>query len=422
MKTNQMTAESFFRELARMEMPPGMEPRHMLNLVKKDIFDSYGTDGLSLFFGELHTEGGSQVETTLLEWRRQTVFDAVDEVMVIMKERYKNRPAGERFTAFLAEVGSWTTESLKQMRFAGDIDFSFVCGDIAIAMEMKALYEEIILRKTDMRAEDLDVPCTAHGMASPEVYMGRHGQVSGEGFMLMHKKGLLLLDFEQGIRTDTWVKAEEALKQVVLEAQAARIPLINVMDVKWPTEPGITLEMIRHFEHDIIAKNIYTDIDAFLKAAKYLERSVEARYGKDFEPADPLSRFAKELMKMKKGSTPADIAKFIMENFQRVTGKAFPDVLLGDAVLQGQSRVQIHDRDQAIRHFWSLCRNQMWTNAVEGLNQGVQRIKTLINAAADEASARMAYDELYKLREMMEVEMRILSDPEYGVKTFPQSL
>jgi hypothetical protein len=416
-KNGEMSPSTFYKELAKMDMPEHMEPRHMLNQVKKDIFDYGGERGRQYFFGTLYAEGGSLVEKTLLDWRRQVVFDAVDEVMV--RFRGRNVANGEKFNAYLAEVGSWTTEKLTEMRFAGDIDFSFVAGDIELAREMKAEYDKIIFDRLQMSAEHADIPCTAHGMASAEVYMGKHGQLSGEGFMKMHKKGLLELDFENGKRTNKWIPAEKVLQDLAIEAKAARLPLMAV-DPKWKTEPGISLEMIRHFEHDIILKNVYTDIDAFLKAAKYLERSTDARFGKGADLKDPLVVFARELMRLKKEGSPAEIARYVLDNFEKVTGKPFPAVELGPANQEGLSKTQIADRDGAIKQFWDQCREQMWKNTVAGFDKELKNVRQFMQEATDEESAKRANAELYELREMMEVEWRIVTDQEVGVKSMPQ--
>ena len=415
-KKANMSPERFYLELAKMEMPSGMEPRHMLNQVKKDIFDYGGEKGREFFFGQLYPEGGSLVEKKLLEWRRDVVFEAVDEVM--KKFQGRNEVNGKKFSAYLAEVGSWTTESLQEMRFAGDIDFSFVAGDIELSREMKAEYDKIIFDRLKMSAEHADVPCTAHGMASAEVYMGKHGQISGEGFMKMHPKGLLVLDFEKGRRTDNWESAEKALKKVVIEANVARLPLMEV-NVKWKTEPGISLEMIRHFEHDIIHKNVYTDIDAFLKAAKYLQRSTSARYKDHHGMLTPLEDFAQELMKLKKKGSPVETTKFILDNFHRVTGKPFPDIKLGAANIGGLPKAQIDARDDAIRKFWDQCKDQMWKNTLAGFDKELVTVRRLMQDATDEESAKKAYNELYDLREMMEVEWRIITDAEVGIKSMP---
>ncbi|MEA1878055.1 MAG: hypothetical protein U9N86_14470, partial [Bacteroidota bacterium] len=191
---HQMTAKAFYRELAFMEIPDGLEPRHLLMQVKRDLIRHLGQKGATAYLGLMFSTGGSEVEIELLSWRRKVVFDSINEVLhefkgqdVIDGGKWTAFVAGHRgatsnmqitpenFKVFFAGVGSWMDEGFVDMKFAGDIDFSFVSGNPQLAMAMKRAFEAKIINKVGMSAEHFDTPATAHGMADLEVFIGRHG-------------------------------------------------------------------------------------------------------------------------------------------------------------------------------------------------------------------------------------------------------
>jgi len=205
-----MPAEMFYRSMAGLEMPKGKEARHMLNEVKKDIANYMGAERMGFFFGESFPEGGSKVESVLLAWRRAVVRQAVQEVLT--QFRGKNVINNYKFRVFKADIGSWVTENLRQMTFAGDIDFSFLTGDLKLAKAMKDAFDTIISARVGLTAEQFDTVCTAHGMATPEVYLAKHGQGSAEDAI---KKGTvteILLD--EG-RLGAPVEGQQALEDIV---------------------------------------------------------------------------------------------------------------------------------------------------------------------------------------------------------------
>ena len=111
---------------------------------------------------------------------------------------------------------------------------------------------------------------------------------------------------------------KEALTIMFLDAKFAKFPLPNLLEMKWKTEPGITMEMIRHFEHDIMGKAVYTDLESYMKAAKYMTRSDEAVEKAGGEISNKLlSDFAKKLTENKQSHTTTQSA-IIKEYYQKI--------------------------------------------------------------------------------------------------------
>jgi hypothetical protein len=413
-----ITPKEFYERLARIEMPRGKEQRHLLNEVKKDIANYRGQEGLNYFLGRRLSGGGTEVEMELLSWRRGVVNGAINQVIADFRGR--NLIDSYKFRVFLALIGSWASERPDQMTFAGDIDFSFLVGDLRLAGEMKQAFDRIILREVGLTAEQFDAVCTAHGMATDEVYLGKHGQGFAEDAVKKGNVVEILLD--EG-RRGRDIAGKDALEDIVYDAKASRQPLTDIQTVKWPTEPGISLEMIRHFEHDIVKQNIHTDVDSFVKAAKYLERSVVAlknNTGADPDPAfSKLSQFATTLIANKK-SPAVEQVKLIRAYFESIN-QPFPfEVKLGPENVSGQSTVSVEAKETIIKAFWAETTKAMWSNVAKGIEFKMNDLKAKTRGVQNEAQAREVMGELEKIREMMEIEYLVLQHPEVGVKNIPE--
>ena len=408
-KTGQMTPREFYRALAELPMPPGKEPRHILMEVKKDIAQYRGRDGLRQILGTQFPEGGSAVEMTLLSWRRDLVRQGINQTIQALQG--KNRINGQAFSIYYAEVGSWPQESLRQMQFAGDIDFNFISGNIDLALQMKQHFDAFIQREIGMTPEMLDAPCTVHGLATPEVFVGKHGQAFAEGAISQVKR----IDTGGDIQAIPFMPFREALADMHIEGRLAANPLPDLQKTNWPTEPGITLEMIRHFEHDVRGKNVFTDLQSFMKAAKYMERSDQAIRNAGGTVSHPaLADFCERLIAGKRQSsqTQADILRAYFAE----RGQPIPlDITLGPTAA-GNTRLEIEFKERLIRNFWDDCQKAMWDNAAQGLDAQLRRLKTRKGAAGD--SPEFAR-ELDQMREMVEVEMRVLADGDVGIKNIP---
>ncbi|HOW58740.1 MAG TPA: PASTA domain-containing protein [Candidatus Omnitrophota bacterium] len=427
-----MTPETFYHELSRMEMPDGLERRHLLMQVKKEIGDYQGRTGqkgLKYFLGELYAEGGSKVEKDLLSWRRQIVLEGIEHVA--RKFKGKNNINGYKFKVFLGEIGSWPTESLEAMQFAGDIDFTLICGDLELSVAMQQEFDDFIKQRTNLTAEQFDTVCTPQGMGKDEVYVAKHGSKYGEDNFRKYtterdkKPKIKILDLDNGTIGEI-VLGDDAMTQVVLDAKFAKVGMADLIALKWEVEPGMSLEMLRHFEHDIVKKNVYTDLECFMKATKYVERSNKYLREAGAEPDNKaLSDFAKLLQENKRaeGMNQVDI---IRKYFQEI-GKPFPvDVKLGPENETGQSKPEIEVKEAIIKEFYNSCSELMWKNVAKGFDLQMKKLNADIGRlpqppedltkAPDNPEAKRIAKELNQLYEMIEIESRVLNDEIAGIK------
>jgi hypothetical protein len=408
-KTGQMTPQAFYKALAKMPMPDGKEPRHILMEIKKDIGRYRGSEGLTQILGAQFPEGGSEVEMKLLGWRKDLVIKGIDQT--IQAFQGSNQVEGHNFSVYYAEIGSWPDESPRQMQFAGDIDFNFLSGNMALALKMKQHFDGFIQKAVGMTPEMLDAPCTVHGLATPEVFIGPHGQAFAEGALKQVKR----IDTGGNLAQIPFTPFNDALANMHLESHFAGHPLPNIQKAGWPTEPGITLEMIRHFEHDITGKNVFTDLQSFMKAAKYMQRSDQAvtnAGGKVSNKA--LSEFCKELIARKKQprKTQADTVRAYFEKIQ----KPVPVEIRLGPTQAGNTPLEIAFKEKLIQDFWNDCQKAMWDNAAKGFEAQIHQLKTRMRAAGD--SPQFA-KELEQMRDMIEIELRVLNDARVGVKKIP---
>ncbi|MDD5671463.1 MAG: hypothetical protein PHN49_07480, partial [Candidatus Omnitrophica bacterium] len=435
----EIDAATFYRELAVMELPAGRQKRDILQEVKKDIENYAGQKGLTEFLGPVFdgkagrlTGGGTVAERSALVFRQKKTLEGIDYAIKKLAPEIKARG----LTVYMAEVGSWSTENPQEMKFAGDIDFSFLCGDLEISEKLKDAFGEFIEQEVQMSPEEFDTPCTPHGMADFEVFIGKHGQLFAEGMMKIVRE----VDLDKGtLGAEADPKA--ALRQAIFEGKTARMPLMDLEDMKWPKEPGISLEMVRHFERDIVGKNVHTDVDCFIKAAKYATRSIGALEGIGLQPANPaLAQFLKDLIAAKK-KPGTDVAKLIEDYFKAINQPLPMDVKLGPFNARGQSQVQLEIKEAFIQDFWKSCSDLMWDNAQKGFRKVMADAQAKIRALPPPPAQDQGIDdqvmaeaerikgevekvaaELEPVREMMEVEMRVLGDPNEGVRKIPDEL
>ncbi|MCB2184927.1 MAG: VWA domain-containing protein [Deltaproteobacteria bacterium] len=407
-KEGQITPQEFYKRLAN-------DGGRMFDVmaVKKAMSNAGGDVVLGYFLGQRYSQGGSQVEATLLTWRRKVVMDLITKVIA------KNRMSNPDFRMFYSPVGSWPGESMEAMKFAGDIDFSWVCGDPALPWQFKQDFDVELrdfFRGLTGRADldfgpiDFDTVATAHGKATPDVYISQHGKIYGDQSMM--NANMEEIDLAQGQLKPGTVKGEDALKIVAVEGKlkAAKLPDTGVF--KQHTEPGLSMEMARHLDHDIIRPNLFDPIDSFLKASKYVERSNAALFGDlGLPPADPaLADFVNEMLKLKKAS-PAEQAKAIEKFFGSLD--LFGTKLIPGAF--GPNKLQIFFNEQIISRFWKRCITTIWNNAAKGLEFKMKTLNDQIRdldsltpdakvAKAVEIYAQMAYLEKMLLEEMVELE------------------
>ncbi|MBN2242982.1 MAG: hypothetical protein JW793_09860 [Acidobacteria bacterium] len=265
-KHGNLGAAEFYRKLSLMDLPK--EPRFFLMELKTEVETFRGIDGVRYLFGGKYEGGGTYVEHKLLSWRRDFVYDTIKDV--VAEFRGRNVIDGVEYKVFLAEIGGWATENWDQMKLAGDIDFSFVSGNRELALAMKQRYDALVFERIGMSADTFDAVCTAHGMATPEVYVGQHGRIFAERAMLANedasKSSLKEIDFEKGTH-EKGVTGQDVIDTIVLQAKLKGVRA-EIDTARHPTEPGITMEMIRHFMHDIMHNPVYTDLESFMVPAR----------------------------------------------------------------------------------------------------------------------------------------------------------
>lgn len=239
--------------------------------------------------------GGTPVEKTLLTWRRDQTKAAIDEVVKRFVD--SGRVPANGYNLLISHVGKWANQADVSLTFTGDIDFSFVSNDTAITEAMKAMYAEVIQRRTGLDPKALDSVCTAHGKAGLEVYIGRHGMAFAEEQMKINE----LVDMSTGQRTR--ISGDDAVKKVgtllTLERHLSDLDGLVAPKPAVETEPGLSMEMVRHFDHDIAKTGIYDLANSVVKAAKYLDRSYKALIDAGGAPGNPdMARFAGEITRL----------------------------------------------------------------------------------------------------------------------------
>ncbi|MBU1664634.1 MAG: hypothetical protein KKG92_04440, partial [Gammaproteobacteria bacterium] len=238
--------------------------------------------------GASYTAGGSSVEKTLLTWRREQTLAAIDEVVKRFVEA--GRVPRDGYSLIISHVGKWATQELNALTLTGDIDFSFVSNDVELAQAMKDAYAEVIKRRTGLDPIALDAVATAHGKATFEVYLGAHGMAFAEDQMKINQ----LVDMTTGARKT------RSLEEVALGLAMERaMSELFGKEPPWPShdsEPGLSMEMVRHFDHDIVKTGIYDMSTAVVKAAKYLDRSYKSLVTSGGKPGDAaLAKFATDI-------------------------------------------------------------------------------------------------------------------------------
>lgn len=414
----EITPEEFYKRLGAMDVP-GRQMRHVLMEIKKDVGKHLGTKGLERVFGKQFGAGGSLVEARILSHRRKIVMEEITGVIRDFAGR--NVIDGQRFSVFVAEVGSWPLERLEQMTLAGDIDFSFISGNLELALAMKQAFDQRIRNRLGKAPEDLDMPCTAHGMATHEVYVGKHGQEYAESATKEVKR----VNFgDQGGEAGLGGKVEmrDAMLDILVEAKLASVRLQDLGEIKWKTEPGRSLEMIRHFEHDIVKPGVHSDLDSFLKAAKLAERSFAGLEKFGGIPDNPALRDFVQKFSAEKYSAPDVLARHIRE-YMSSTGQDFPFEAKLVPTSDGKSSATLKANDKLIKSFWQQCTKAMWSNANvcfrKALDDFTRRIETLNPDDID--AGRRLKAELDEFREMVEIEDRVLRDSRAGVEKLDSS-
>jgi hypothetical protein len=328
------------------------------------------------FLGNKFSQGGSTVEQALLAHRRQLTRDIISQVA----REFAGRSSGH--SVYLAEIGKWVGQTDKSLTFSGDIDFSFVSLDENLSYAMKQRYDAIVKEKTGLSAVDFDSVCTAHGRATPDVYIGEHGRMYGDEAM---REGVLKeFDLQKGTISSVEIAGKDVIDQMLKENEARRVQSGEIPPSTKSKEPGLSMEMVRHFNHDIVAPTIFDPIDSILKASKYVDRSNDAMKGTDATVSDPkLAEFAKKITAAAKKSDFKTIAKLLKGQF----GDSLSFTVVSEG---GRPKAKLAANNDVINNFFQTCNKAMWANACSGFANRLkdldQKIRELDESPGDDKS------------------------------------
>jgi hypothetical protein len=360
--------------------------------------------------GHTFAAGGTPVEMNLLAWRRKQTLAAIDEVVKRFVDT--GRVPKDGTSLIVSHVGKWATQELSALTFTGDIDFSFVSStDVELAEAMKAAFADVIKRRTGLDPKSLDSVATAHGRAGLEVYIGRHGMAFAEEQLKINQ----LVDMNTGQKTDIEIQDVTKLlaKERSLAESAGKQPPKPVHD----TEPGLSMEMVRHFGHDIVKPKIFDLTNAVVKAAKYLDRSYKSLEKAKGTPDDPkLAEFAKQMTEWANAKPQtAEIRDNMIKRISEFLGAEPKVVFDGDT----QKLALALDPGQ-IAAFHQKATEAMWKTVEQGSTTRTQEMETRMRDLTerkrrgdnvDEEVAKLRGD-MTSLVDMVEAEIKAFKGAE----------
>lgn len=377
-------ADSFYAELGKM----GAKMTDVIALRSK-LVDMPDSSLARQIMGPGYPEGGTLVEQRILTWRKQQTLESIKDVLA----KFSGRVPADGVKLIVSHVGKWATQDSRSLQFPGDIDFSFVSNDEALVKELRGEFLEVIKRRTKMDQIAIDSVCTAHGKAGLEVYIGRHGMKFAEDMMHVNQ----IVDLEKGTRRQAGLQevAEVLTKErAMLESQGKEAPL-----PARNTEPGLSMEMVRHFDHDIAKSGIFDVTNAVVKAAKYLDRSYKSLEATGGTPADAkLADFAKQITawanaKPQTTQIREDMIRLISEQL------GSPPRTVWDA----NNQKLVLDLDPAtIKAFHDSATKAMWKTVEQGSNTRTAEMDTRLRDLLDRQRRGDKVDEdVAKLRKDM---------------------
>ncbi|MBU2454872.1 MAG: PKD domain-containing protein, partial [Proteobacteria bacterium] len=405
-RRGKLMPQDFFKQMATL----GANKDDLIEVKKQLEQHAVRTGNKSLMndiLGAGFAEGGTPVEKTLYAWRRTLTTNAIDETIKRFVDQGRIPKHG--FGMMISHVGKWATQVEKAMTFAGDIDFSFVCNDTELAKAMKAEFEGIMKKQTGLSTLAIDAVATVHGRAGLEVYIGRHGMQFAE----MQMKDNFYVDMITGEQKEIGIEAMKG--RLAYERAIADIQGIAVPKPSSDSEPGLSMEMVRHFDHDIVKTGVYGTLDSVLKASKYLHRSNEALANTNQKPADAslatLAFVAHDLDRFDP-QTP-EIRELLLKAIAEHFGVE-PKVVW-DA---GQNRLMLDLDPGTIVKFHEQVKSAMWDNVQKGMDA---RYTDIFSRQSDllarkrqgekiAAEAENLRTELVELLDMVEAEIKAFGD------------
>ncbi|MBN1669689.1 MAG: hypothetical protein JXR37_01565 [Kiritimatiellae bacterium] len=426
------SAEAFWRTLGKHEI----STKDMATF-KTLVVAQWGEAAVREFFGTMDAGTGSTaVEQQVLAHRRrmtlQCIADAVRGVCARQTTRYG-------YHAYIGYVGKWALPDFpaNSYTFAGDIDFSFMSNDKAFARALKQEFDRLIVREMGIDPVRLDSVCTVHGEAASDVYVGAHGKRYGDKEFL--KPESIVYEVEpNGNRRR--VKGEDAVTTMAAEVdlsqkQPRTFGDVEALEFRNKTEPGLSLEMLRHFVGDITrlvdGHRVYSPLTSIVKAAKYAERSTDAlddalgEEAKDAhkpsEKTRALRRLARELKALEKGEKGRDIGGQV-ERLRAYFGGDLP-IRLECAEGQPARAVRYAHTDAFFMEVEQSIRDNARRGlraAVDGIEGHIEEVKAL-RRKDDVASRKQSHLEIdavqrriRALADMLELEAKVFA--EHSVK------
>jgi hypothetical protein len=396
--TGKRTPKQFYEGLAR-------AGGNMFDVIKvrSRLVDHADQSFTRQVMGPTFSENGTPVEQKILTWRRQETLAAIDEVVKRFVD--SGRVPADGYALLISHVGKWANQADRSLTFTGDIDFSFVSNDTALAEAMKEAYAEVIKRRTGLDPKSLDSVCTAHGKAGLEVYIGRHGMAFAEEQMKINE----LVDMSTGARTRQ--DLDQVAHQLTSERDLAASQGKELPKPALNTEPGLSMEMARHFQHDIVGPRLFDVGNAIVKAAKYLDRSYKALDKAGGQPADPgMAAFARRITELANAkpqtrATRDETLRLISEQLGSPARTTWD---------MGTQKLVLSIDAAAVERFHQAAGRALWDTVRQGSNKRTteldQRLRDLLDRQnkgdkVDEDVAKLR-QEMVDLVDMVEAEVK----------------
>jgi hypothetical protein len=319
----QQTSAAFLRDLADMGLGLG-------DLQKfKDSYKNAGGGGHPLFPGQGAWDDGFLATERALMFGRASLVQQL--WLETLQDTFKQNPDA----AVLGEIdiGSWVKMQLSGLGFEADIDFSSVSIDPDLNRWIVDRFQDKLNQRSGQTMLRADALLTAHGQASPDVFIGDWGKTFAELDMLKRSKwklikvdknadGSLALDANGQPRIRMVEKPgaqlfwEVALRKLEAGQFKDVAPAVDYPKMDLTKEPMLSLEMLRHGIHDI-EHGPYSRGQKLIKMLKYAERSYfmskKAIAASGFNPYSEnnpaLARFAEQIIAHK--NNPEKVAALL---------------------------------------------------------------------------------------------------------------
>ncbi|MFH1878621.1 MAG: PKD domain-containing protein, partial [Candidatus Omnitrophota bacterium] len=258
------------------------------------------------------------IERRMIQERQNSVKKVWHAALMEYIRKNPNSPV------FKGDIGGWATEPFEKMSFSSDIDFTLFFVDVDNAVELRDMFENKIKEHFGLDMRQFDAFCTAQRKAALDVYIGEWGAKWGEIDMI--KRG----------KAEIWVNEDGQLKLKKVPAEDV-LTMYHTMgetltnDTFKPTadmEPGISMELYRHIEAEII-RGKFTTIDKIIKMCKYIDRSAvdhKAILGKTDGVDSKVAILARRVTEVKQTiKDPADMSRKVISLVDGFLGKGWAD-------------------------------------------------------------------------------------------------